>query len=251
MLPPIALSSLSPSATPSSPLVLVLVDVIDEVAVSGVANRSNVVSSSSSLSVATSPPGDEDDDKVSCNGDAGRDNATAERLRSGLPNPWRKSARVAFLPFASRSLAGCWVDASASRPIKSTSSPSLALPSLALPSSSSPPLSTLRPSPALLNAWLQCGRPRVGRRRRRPSNDDALPPGPHRCTAAAAPTTLHSHSPTKGAIADIPQTPHHRRFARRKASEGVRRPPPSSFDCCVCAASQSAIIADIERPRRH
>jgi hypothetical protein len=29
------------------------------------------------------------------------------------------------------------------------------------------------------------------------------------------------------------------------------RPPPPSFDCCVCAASQSAILADIERPRRH
>jgi hypothetical protein len=60
--------------------------------------------------------------------------AASWRLRSGLPNPWRKSARVAFLPFASRSLAGCCVDASASRPIESSSSPSLAL-----PSSSSPP----------------------------------------------------------------------------------------------------------------
>ena len=113
------------------------------------------------------------------------------------------------------------------------------------------PLDAPAPLPALLNARLQCGRPRVGRRRRRPSNDNALPPAPHRCTAAAAPTTLHSHSPAKGAIADIPQTPHHRRSARRKASEGVRRPPPPSFDCCVCAASQSAIVADIERPRRH
>jgi hypothetical protein len=129
--------------------------------------------------------------------------------RSGLPNPRRKSARAAFLPFASRSLAGFCVDASASRPLESTSSPSLTLPSLALPSSSSPPLSTLRPSPALLNAQLQCGRPRIRRRRRRPSNDDALPPAPHRCTAAAAPTTLHSHSPAEGAIADILQTPHH------------------------------------------
>jgi hypothetical protein len=114
-----------------------------------------------------------------------------------------------------------------------------------------PPLDAPVPLPALLNLRLQCGRPRIGRRRRRPSNDDALLPAPHRCTAAAAPTTLHSHGPSKGAIADILQTPHHQRFARRKASEGVRRPPPPSFDCCVCAASQSAIVADIERPRRH
>jgi hypothetical protein len=177
--------------------------------------------------------------------------AASWRPRSGLPNPRRKSVRAAFLPFASLLLAGCCVDASASRPLKSTSSPSLALPSLALPSSSSPPLSTLRPSLTLLNARLQCGRPRVGRCRRCPSNDEALPPAPHRCTAAAAPTTLHSHSPAEGAIADIPQTPHHRRFMRQKASEGIRRPPPPSFDCCVCAASQSAIVADIERPRRH
>jgi hypothetical protein len=42
-----------------------------------------------------------------------------------------------------------------------------------------------------------------------------------RCTTAAAQTTLHSHSPAKGAIADTPQTPHHRRFAPRKASEGI------------------------------
>jgi hypothetical protein len=62
-LPPIALPSSLPSALPSSPHVLILVDIIDEVAVSGVANRFNVVSSSLSLSVATSPPGDEDDDK--------------------------------------------------------------------------------------------------------------------------------------------------------------------------------------------
>ena len=109
-----------------------------------------------------------------------------------------------------------------------------------------PPLDAPVPSPALLNARLQCGRPRV-----RPSNDDALPPAPHRCIAATASTTLHSHSPADGAIADIPQTPHHRSFARRKASKGVRRPPPPSFDCCVCAALQSAIVADIERPRRH
>jgi hypothetical protein len=114
-----------------------------------------------------------------------------------------------------------------------------------------PPLDALVPSPALLNARLQCGRPRFGRRHQRHSNDDTLPPAPHRCTAAAAQTTLHSHSPTEGAIADIPQTPHHRRFARWKASEGVRRPPPPSFDCCVCANSQSAIVSDIERPRRH
>jgi hypothetical protein len=188
-----------------------------------------------------------------CNGGATTPIAIAAswRPRSGLPNPRRKSARAAFLPFTSRLLAGCCVDASASCPLESTSSPSLALPSLALPSLLSPPLSTLRPSLALFNARLQCGRPRVGRRRQRPSNDVALPPSPHRCTAAAAPTMLHSHSPAKGAIADIPQTPHHRRFARRKASEGVRRPPPPSFDCCVCAASQSAIVANIERPRRH
>ena len=38
-----------------------------------------------------------------------------------------------------------------------------------------PPLDAPVPS----NARLQCGRPRVGRRRRGPSNDDALPPGPH------------------------------------------------------------------------
>jgi hypothetical protein len=114
-----------------------------------------------------------------------------------------------------------------------------------------PPLDAPVPLPAFLNARLQCGRPRVGRRRQCPSNDNALPPAPHRCTAAAAQTTLHSHSPAEGDIANIPQTPHHLRFARRKASEGIRRPPPPSFDCRVCAASQSAIVADIERPRRH
>jgi hypothetical protein len=81
--------------------------------------------------------------------------------------------------------------------------------------------------------------------------NNALPPAPHRCTAAAAPTTLHYQSPTKGAIAEILQTPHHQRFALRKASEGVRRLPPPSFDCCVCAASQSAIVANIEHHRRH
>jgi hypothetical protein len=30
----------------------------------------------------------------------------------------------------------------------------------------------------------------------------------------------------------------------------IRLPPPS-FDCCVCAASQWAIVADIDRPHRH
>ena len=49
------------------------------------------------------------------------------------------------------------------------------------------PLNVPVPSPALLNARLQCGRPRVGRRRRRPSNDDALPPAPHRCTDTPGP----------------------------------------------------------------
>jgi hypothetical protein len=164
-LPPIALLSSSPSAPPSSPLVLVLVNVIDEVAVSGVANRFNVVSSSLSLSVATSPPGDKDNDEDvmqrlcrprGCNGGATTPNSIASswQPRSGLPNPRRKSVRGAFLPFASRSLAGCCVGASASCPLKSTSLPSLALPSLALPSLSSPPLSMLRQSPALLNARL-------------------------------------------------------------------------------------------------
>jgi hypothetical protein len=233
-----------------------------EVAISGVANRFKVISSSSSLSVATTPPGDEDNNEdvmqLRCrprrrNGGATTPNAIAAswRPRSGLPNPRRKSARATFLTFALRSLAGCCVDASSSRPLESTSSPSLALPSLALPSSLLPPLSTLRPSPALLNARLQCGRPRIGRRHQRPSNNDALPPAPHRCTAVTAPTTLHSHISAKGAIADIPQTPHQRRFARQKASEGVRRPPPPSFDCCVCATLQLTIVADIERPRRH
>jgi hypothetical protein len=99
-----------------------------------------------------------------------------------------------------------------------------------------PPLNALVPLSALLNAWLQCGRLRVGRRRRRPSNNNALPPAPHRCTTtAAAPTTLHSHSPAKGAITNIPRTPHHRRFTRRKALEGVRRPPPPSFDVPPCS----------------
>jgi hypothetical protein len=190
------------------------------------------------LSAATSPPGDEDEDEDvmqrRCrprrrNGGATTPNAIAAswRPRSGLPNSRRKSARADFLPFASRSLAGCCVDASTSCPLESTSSPSLALPSLALPSLSSPPLSTLRPLPVLLNARLQCGRPRVGRCRQHPSNDDALPPAPHRCTAAAAPSTLHSHSPAEGAITDIPQTPHHRRFTRRKASEEAALPPSS------------------------
>jgi hypothetical protein len=157
--------SSSPSAPPSSPLVLVLVNVIDEVAVSGVANRFNVVSSSLSLSVATSPPGDKDNDEDVMqrlcrprgrNGGATTPNSIASswQPRSGLPNPRRKSVRAAFLPFASRSLAGCCVGASASCPLKSTSLPSLALPSLALPSLSSPPLSMLRQSPALLNARL-------------------------------------------------------------------------------------------------
>ena len=105
MLPPIALSSSSPSAPPSSPLVLVLVNVIDEVAVSDVANRFNVVSSSSSLTVATSPPGDEDGDEDvmqrRCrpqrrNGGATTPNAIAASWRptSGWPNPRRKSARA-------------------------------------------------------------------------------------------------------------------------------------------------------------
>ena len=46
---------------------------IDEVAVSGAANRFNVVSSSLSLSVATSPPETKTTTNMSCNGDAGRD----------------------------------------------------------------------------------------------------------------------------------------------------------------------------------
>jgi hypothetical protein len=119
-LPPIALLSSSPSAPPSSPLVLVLVDVIDKVAISGIANRFNVVSSSLSLSVATSPPGNKDVDEDvmqrRCrprgrNGGATTPNSIASswQPRSGLPNPRRKSARAAFLPFTSRSLAGCCV----------------------------------------------------------------------------------------------------------------------------------------------
>jgi hypothetical protein len=207
-LPPIALLSSLPSAPPSSPLVLVLVDVINEVTVSGVANRFNVVSSSLSLSVTTSPPGDKDDDKdvmqrrcrpQQCNSGAKTSNAIAASWRprsSGLPNPRRKSTRAAFLPFTSRLLAG-W------------------------PSSSSPPLSTLRPAPALLNARLQCGRPHVGRRRRRPSNNNALPPAPHRCTTAAVPTMLHSHSPARRHPSDAPPP-------TLRASESVRGRPKAA-----------------------
>jgi hypothetical protein len=116
-----------------------------------------------------------------------------------------------------------------------------------------PPLDAPVPSPALLNARLQCGRPHVGRRHWRPSNDDALPPAPQdappplprqRCTPIAP-------RPAEGAITNNPQTPHHQRFVRWKALEGVQSPPPPSFDCYVCAASQSAIVADIERPCCH
>ena len=68
--PPRALLSSSPSAPPSSPLVLILVNIIDKVAISGVANRFNIVS--------RVPPETKMTAKI-CNVDAGCDYATAER----------------------------------------------------------------------------------------------------------------------------------------------------------------------------
>ena len=67
---------------------------------------------------------------------------------------------------------------------------------------------------------------------------DALPPLPRqRCTPIAplkAPSPKSRRRPTTDAS---------------RVGQCQRAPP--SFYCCVCVASQSAIIADIERPRRH
>ena len=101
-----------------------------------------------------------------------------------------------------------------------------------------------------LTCYRQCRRQRVGRRRRRPSNNDALPPAPHgcQCCTPTAPTRRHRRHPANA---------RHRRFAHRKASEDVQRQPPPLFDCCVYvflfapAASQSANVAAIDRPRHH
>ena len=101
-----------------------------------------------------------------------------------------------------------------------------------------------------LTCYHQRRRQRVGRRHRRPSNDDALLPAPHgcqRCTTIAPPRRHRRH----------PADARHRRFAHRKASEDIQRQPPPLFDCCVCvflfapAALQSARVAAIDRPHHH
>ena len=103
-------------------------------------------------------------------------------------------------------------------------------------------------------------RQRVGRRRRCPSNNNALPPVPHGCTNVAAPTTLHPHCPTKAPLPTSRRCPPPMLYASE--SIGRHSKAASSFiqllclhlplcPCCLPAAShQLAIVADIERPHR-